>query len=101
LALVCGFKATSDLPQWLNHDERERLKAFLVAEPRINQLSRNVFKVDGRTVDFGCAIPLPERPWGYTAIKANIFGWLANRKWALKFNDAIQKDTLKKLIINL
>jgi len=101
LALVCNFKATSDLPQWLDSDERDGLRSFLNAEPEIKQLSRYAFQIDGRAVDFGSAVPLPEQPRGGTAMKAGMLGWLANHKWALKIDNYIQKSILKKIIKNL
>ena len=39
LALICGFKATSDLPQWLSETEFEELRQFLEAEPAIERLA--------------------------------------------------------------
>jgi alpha-galactosidase len=57
---ITGFKATSDLPQWLTTDERKRLKIFLEQQPIITQLSRYKFIIDGRIVDFSSIIPLPK-----------------------------------------
>jgi alpha-galactosidase len=101
LALVCGFKATSDLPVWLKSDEREKLRAFLSARSEINQLSRYVFNVDGKIVDFSSAIPLPERPKGLDIIKGVLTGWLGNQAWVLKILDSIQRNALKKKIKDL
>jgi alpha-galactosidase len=101
LALVCNFKATSDLPHWLNSDERERLRSYLNAKPVIKQLSRYAFQIDDRIVDFSSAAPLPERPHGCDAVKADMLGWLANHKWALKIDNYIQKANLKRSIKDL
>jgi alpha-galactosidase len=101
LALVCGFKATSDLPAWLKSDEREKLRAFLSTRSKINQLSRYVFKVDGKTVDFSSAIPLARQPKGLDLIKRFIAGWLGDQAWILKTLDGIQKEALNKVIKNL
>lgn len=101
LTIVCNFKATSDLPRWLNSDERERLGSFLKDNPEIKRLSRYAFRIDGRTVDFSSAAPLPERPRGYTAMKADMLGWLANRKLALKIDNYIQKVKLTRSIKEL
>jgi alpha-galactosidase len=59
LALLCGFKATSDLPQWLSSSEREALRAFLEASPQVEQTGQAAFQIDGREVDFSSALPLP------------------------------------------
>jgi hypothetical protein len=101
LARVCHFKATSDLPQWLKPEEREDLRSFLTASPEIKQLSRYVFLVDGRTVDFSSAVSLPEQAKGLDIIKGAITGWLGNQSWALKTLDGIQKDALKNKVNDL
>ena len=61
LAEVCRFKSNSDLPAWLLPDERARLKAFLEADPVIEQLGSYRFLIDGREVDFGAIVA--SRPW--------------------------------------
>jgi alpha-galactosidase len=101
LALVCDFKATSDLPVWLKSDEQEKLRSFLSTRSTINQVSRYVFKVDGKTVDFSPAIPLARQPTGLELIKRFITGWLGNQAWILKTLDGIQKQALNKVIKNL
>jgi alpha-galactosidase len=101
LAIICNFKATSDLPQWLNPDERKRFGSFLKANPKIKRLSRYAYQIDGRTVDFSSAVPLPERPRGYAAMKADLLGWFANRKLALKIDNYIQKIKLVRSIKDL
>ncbi len=60
LALVCGFKATSDLPQWLTAAEQQALREFLEAEPQVERTGRATFRLDGREVDFSTALPLPK-----------------------------------------
>jgi len=97
LALVCGFKATSDLPQWLDAAERQNLRLFLENKPKVKQISPNVFQVDERVVDFGPALALPETPEGLNAIQASLMGWLANHGWALKINDMLEKTALEKI----
>ena len=61
LANICGFKANSDLPDWLLTQERLRLAKFLTETPRIHQKSRYVFQIDERTVDFEPVVK--SRPW--------------------------------------
>ncbi len=52
LAHIAGFKATSDLPQWLSADERAQLAQFLQATPTIVRHGRYIYELDGRVVDF-------------------------------------------------
>ncbi len=58
LGIVSGFKATSDLSQWLNASEKEMLRAFLESAPVIQKKKRYEYQIDGRDVDFGPAIPI-------------------------------------------
>ena len=62
LANVCGIRATSDPPAWLDAGERAELAAFLESpRPVVEQIERYSFTVDGRLVDF---TPVAEaRPW--------------------------------------
>ncbi|MEJ2708865.1 MAG: alpha-galactosidase [Anaerolineales bacterium] len=53
LAFLAGFKATSDLPLWLDEGERRALKVFLEADPHIERLDRYRFRIDQQIVDFG------------------------------------------------
>jgi alpha-galactosidase len=96
LALVCNFKATSDLPQWLREDEREELRAFLEASPKVKRTGSTTFELDGRKVDFKSAVSLPEPPGGLTALRSFAFGLLANQGWALKLMDPLGKRVLEK-----
>jgi alpha-galactosidase len=52
LALVAGFKATSDPPEWLDGEEREQLKAWLEANPPVEQTDPYTFKIGEREVNF-------------------------------------------------
>jgi alpha-galactosidase len=52
LGLITGFRATSDLPAWLQPDERRALLSFLQADPRLSQFDRYRFLLDDRQVDF-------------------------------------------------
>lgn len=99
LALICNFKATSDLPQWLSDFEREQLRGFLEASPVpvIEQTGVYTFLVNGKEMDFNSAIPLPEPPQGWSAIKGNALGWLANHGWALKILDNMNKRAWEKM----
>lgn len=90
LALICGFKATSDLPQWLTQEDRATMRDFLLATPKVERLSRTTFRLDERHVDFSAALDLPAPPQGKDKITAAFFGWLGNQPLtlkALKFQD--------------
>lgn len=62
LATICGFRATSDPPAWLQPAERERLAAFLAEQPEVRRLSRYCFVIDDRVVDFA-AVASPASGW--------------------------------------
>ena len=84
LALICDFKATSDLPQWMTSQEREKVRAFLDSETDSIQVSRYVFKLDDRIVDFSSAVELPKPPQGLSALWGVFLGWLGNWKIVLR-----------------
>lgn len=77
LGIISGFKATSDLPQWLNEKERESLREFLESNPKIERVNRYLYRIDGRDVDFSSVIPIQ------TSDK-NIPVWLAKNVGLLK-----------------
>jgi alpha-galactosidase len=52
LAQACGFFATSDLPAWLDADERQALQVFLSHRPSVERLSRYHVALDGQAFDF-------------------------------------------------
>ncbi|MCX7839174.1 MAG: alpha-galactosidase [Anaerolineae bacterium] len=84
LALICNFKATSDVPQWWTREERAALRDFLLALPKVQRLSRAEFRVEDRVVDFSEALGLPALPEGKEKIVAAFFGWLGNQPLVLK-----------------
>jgi hypothetical protein len=77
LASISGFKATSDLPQWLNASEQKALKEFLESNPTIQRKDRYKYQVYERLVDFRPAIPIFQS-------KSNIPIWLAKNLGLLK-----------------
>jgi alpha-galactosidase len=101
LALVCSFRATSDLPQWLTKNEREKLRVFLEARTEVLHSSRYVFRLDNRTVDFGPAMALPEQPRGVDRLGRILMSWLGDRRWILRIMDRIQKSESLKTIKRL
>jgi hypothetical protein len=96
LALICDFKATSDMPQWLTTEEREKIELFLNTSPKIEQLSRYVFSVDGRTVDFTSAVSLPIWPTGLLTLWATFLGWMGSIPFVLRALKRIDDKALKK-----
>ena len=58
LGMITDFKATSDLPQWMNAREVESLREFLESDAEVRRLDRYQYKVNGRLVDFQPAVPL-------------------------------------------
>lgn len=84
LAVICNFKATSDLPQWMTPVQRESLREFLNVNPNVQRLDRSKFQVDDRLVDFSAALPLPNPPTGTAKIQAGLVGWMGNQSLALK-----------------
>jgi alpha-galactosidase len=58
LARISGFKATSDLPQWTNTSDKERLREFLESKSTVPKTETYRYQIDGRSVDFSPAIPI-------------------------------------------
>ncbi len=77
LGVITGFKATSDLPQWLNQDETTSLKNFLESDFRVEQFGRYEFGIDGRKTDFAPVVPIPKST-------TNVPVWLAKNLGLLK-----------------
>ncbi|NNC90884.1 MAG: alpha-galactosidase [Acidimicrobiia bacterium] len=61
LAHICGVRATSDPPDWLDPHERSALESFLTNRPEVQQIGRYRFLLDGREVDFTDVVE--QRPW--------------------------------------
>jgi len=91
LALICGFKATSDLPGWLTERESEQLREFLLASPKVVQTGPRSFRIDKRELDFASAMELTDAPTGWTAVESALFGWIANQAWALQIDGQFAK----------
>jgi len=56
LGNLTEFKATSDLPQWMNSQDTESLCNFMETDSNVRKLSRYRYQISDRTVDFGPAI---------------------------------------------
>lgn len=59
LALICGFRSTSDPPHWLTAQERQALQQFLEQEVVSEPLGDYRFRLNQQEVDFRSVIPLP------------------------------------------
>jgi len=57
LGAITGFKATSDLPQWMNALDINSLREFMESKVTVKKLSRYKYQINNRIVDFSSAIP--------------------------------------------
>jgi len=76
LGTISDFKATSDLPQWMNQTEIDSMREYLEAEVSVRKLSRYKYLINNREVDLSSAMPLPEH--------RNMPVWLAQNLGFLK-----------------
>jgi alpha-galactosidase len=56
LGTITGFKATSDLPQWMTEQDTTSLRNFMEKDPTVRKLSRCKYQINNRIVDFSPAI---------------------------------------------
>jgi alpha-galactosidase len=98
LALICDFKATSDLPQWMTPQEREQVREFLLAQPKVEQLSRYVYKLNDHIVDFSSAVALPKPPQGPIRLWGEFLGWLGNWKFVLLIIKMLDDRSLRNRV---
>ena len=96
LALICGFKATSDLPGWLADSERLQLRRFLEASPRVEQSGARDFSIDGQPLDYRLALELPAAPAGWEAVQSAALSWIADHRWALRIDHEINRWLLDR-----
>lgn len=101
LALLCNFKATSDLPQWMTPAEREALLDFLRANPKVTRLNREKFQLGDRVVDFSPALSLSDPPAGMTKFPAAFLSWLGNQPLTLNLFHRMNEASFKKRRKNL
>jgi alpha-galactosidase len=101
LALVCDFRATSDLPQWLTAEERESLRSFLLDASKPVPLGRAAFQIGDRRANLTPAISLPEQAHGFEAIQGTLIDWLGNQGWALRILHKMRKNSLKRIKADL
>ncbi len=95
LAHICGFKATSDVPAWLNEEERQALRHFLEHQPSVERIGRYLWLVDGQPVDFAPHIALPPAPSPLANLQGALMGSLANVRLCYRFFEWISRQNLK------
>lgn len=76
LGTITGFKATSDLPQWMNEPELENVREYLEAGSTVQKMKRYKFQIDGRDVDFSPVVPIPTSDLGVPVWMAKYAGML-------------------------
>lgn len=96
LAVICNFKATSELPQWMTHTERESLRGFLTTSPQVKRINRAAFQIEDRIIDFSYALALPPPPRGLTKLPAALMGWLGNHPVALNLFHRLNESAFRK-----
>ncbi len=96
LALICNFKATSDLPQWMTPKEQEAVREFLNSAPQVKRLSRAKFQLNDSIVDFSSAMMLPNPPRGWIKLPAAFLGWLGNQPFALNLFHRLNESAFRK-----
>ncbi len=102
LAQICGFKATSDLPQWWTKSERESTRIWLEKQSKIVRTGRTTFILDDRLVDFSSAEYLSKTPSGFNLIKAKLVSWLSDQKTLLRIyqvSEIRKSEVFKKSIV--
>ncbi len=60
LGTISGFKATSDLPQWMNRQELDSLHGYLETDVNVCKISRYKYQLNDREVDFSPSMPISE-----------------------------------------
>ncbi len=96
LALITGFKATSDVPAWMTDDEKTALKEFLNAEPEIRRTGRTSYQVGERQSDFGTHIQMPTPARFPLSLLGQIAGSLANVPGGIVLFDKWLRRSLRK-----
>jgi alpha-galactosidase len=58
LGMISGFKATSDLPEWMTSSDQKKLREYLKSVPTVEKESRYRFQINEQEIDFGTAVPI-------------------------------------------
>lgn len=98
LAQICDFKATSDIPNWLNEQEIAKLEKFLVTRPVISQINADTFRVGDHLVDYQEYIQMPPNPGMFLSLLGRLVGFLANNLGLLRVVDKYYKMKLSSTL---
>jgi len=89
LALICKFRGTSEIPQWLSGEDIRQLRAFLEDASEVRPLGRYKFQLGQREVDFSQAVDLPHPPRGLDRLLARLAARLGNRTQILRLANKV------------
>ncbi len=98
LALIAGFKASSDIPAWMAESEITSLREFLERQPRVVKKARAIYELDDRVVDFNPHITLPAMPGPIDDLIGACLGSLADVPVVMATFDAIGKRFTQKAL---
>jgi len=85
LGRAAGFKATSDIPAWMEDRELSALRAYLEEELEVSEAGRGVYQIGDRRVDFSAHLGLPPRPGPITRLAGGLLGTLAEQPAVLRW----------------
>lgn len=97
LGRITGFKATSDLPDWLTDEERQSLRTFLLETNTIKRTGRSAFTIDGREVDFAPAAEIPPQS-GPGDPAWHFVRWGADQRWILNLVNGQEKAKVQNAL---
>ncbi len=100
LAVVCNFKATSDVPAWLTPAELAALRNFLGTSPAVTRLGPQTYSIEDRRVDFAPFIDMPAPPGPVTNLQGAIISGLANIILLEKLFDLSGRIALRRALRN-
>ncbi len=97
LGRITGFKATSDLPEWLSNEDHAALRGFLQESNSIKRTGRSTFIIDGREVNFDSALDIPPHAslgnpsWAFVR-------WGSDQPWILNLVNAMEKAQVQNTL---
>ncbi len=97
LALICRFKASSDLPQQLSDEQKNQVRNFIFSNPVICRTGRYTFNIDDQIIDYAEYVSLPPEPHGVMKLISEITGWLGNQPLTYKLLNKLSNESLDKM----